>query len=164
MKIVTYSLTFTLFFFSVINFAQQANSVITKFPAFEDCTLDDQELENCFENELKNKIIANYKSLEIAYDEAYSEEVRFNVEITRKGEFVVLATDSFNSRTFIAASRAIGSLPKIQPALGKNERPVVFNFTLIFSINRDQPNLKNAVDVNLTIGYELFDNVKNTPF
>ncbi len=157
-------LAFALFLCTSLSFAQQRAVEITKYPVFEECTVDDQELEYCFENELKKKIIANYKNLEIAYDEAYTDEVRFNVEVTRRGEFVALATDSFNSRTFIAASRAIGSLPKVQPALGKNERPVAFNFTVSFSIKRPKANVSKGVDVELVIGYELFEDVKNTPF
>lgn len=162
MKISTIILIFLLF--SNLSIAQKRAIEIKKFPVFEECTVDDQDLKYCFEKELKSKIIANYKNLEIAYDEAYTDEVRFNVEVTRRGEFVALATDSFNSRTFIAASRAIGSLQKIQPALGQNDRPIVFNFTVTLSINRPKANIKNAVDVEILIGYELFEDVKNTPF
>jgi hypothetical protein len=150
-------------FFSIVGFSQQKVE-ITKFPVFEECTVDDQELNYCFENELKKKITSNYKDLEIAYDEAYSETLKFNVEVTRRGEFVPLATDSFNSRTFIAASRAISSLPKVQPSLGKNDRPVVFNFTVELTINRPKAKVSKGVDLELLIGYELFEDVVNTPF
>lgn len=151
-------------FLPIVGYTQQTNVEITKFPVFEDCTVDGQELDYCFENELKKKIIANYKELEIAYDEAYTDLLKFNVEVTRRGEFVPLATDSFNSRTFIAAARAITALPKVKPALGKNERPVVFIFTVEFALNRPKAMVSKGIEVDLKIGYELFEGVDNTPF
>lgn len=158
----------TVLYFLIINtnFGQEAiNSDIEKFPVFEDCKVDDQELPYCFENELKKKLKENYKKLEIAYDESYSDTVRFNVEIDRKGNFIPLATDSFNSRTFIAASRAISSLDKVEPALSsRNSRPTAFQFTVEFKIERPKARKSNAVNVEVSIGYEHFEDVVNTPF
>lgn len=144
-----------LLFVSIISFsfAQEEKSE-TQFPQFNECELDDQNGQPCFENTFRQMFVANYQQTEIASDYNYNRELKGSFIVNRRGDIKQLGYNSPESAMFLAVERAVEKLPRLKPAVGDQERPVDFQFQVIFKLSRSEPYAKEALKVEVEFTYE----------
>lgn len=122
----------TLFFLLsyFLTFAQQGASDFEKYPVFPECENESvQNLKSCFNHTLQSFIYNNFEVPQIVFDEEYTGQLVVFFEVTRKGEFKILALDAIYQELKDEIQRVFDDLPKIKPATF-NARPTFMQFTL----------------------------------
>lgn len=150
--------------------AQDSGSEFEKYPVFPECENEDiQNLKNCFINTLQSFIDQNFNTPQIVFDEDYSGQMVVFFEVTREGEFKVLALDAIYQELKDELQRVFDELPKIKPAT-YNARPTFVQFTLPIKVPLLQPdsageadNLKEVVSLSRDHSAE-YDDIQNLGF
>jgi len=126
----------TLFFFLTFFLvaAQDSGSEFEKYPVFPECENESaQNLKSCFNNTIQAFIFNNFNTPQIVFDEEYTGQMVVFFEVTREGEFKILALDAVYQELKDELVRVFDELPKIQPAT-YNARPTYNQFTLPIKI------------------------------
>src|SRR5690606_6089414 len=150
--------------------AQDSGSEFEKYPVFPQCENEDiQNLKNCFINTLQSFIYQNFNTPQIVFDEVYSGQMVVFFEVTREGEFKVLALDAIYQELKDELQRVFDELPKIKPAT-YNARPTFVQFTLPIKVPLLQPDsageadsLKEVVSLSRDLSAE-YDDIQNLGF
>ncbi|TGD58363.1 gliding motility protein RemB [Flavobacterium humi] len=121
----------------VLLFAQLAMAQVSnqeKPPVFEACrnTLN-QELENCFYNQLQDFVYHNFQLPEAAKKDNFKGKIITLFEVDTTGTFKVLYVDAIDASLIEETKRVFAALPIIAPAT-YNGRPTYAKYTLTIAI------------------------------
>ncbi len=131
--------TFFIMFSALSLSAQNRNSLIEKYPVFQECanaTVND--LENCFNSTLQQFVYSNFKVPNIVSEEKYKGSTTVFFEVTKEGTFKVLYIDAIYNELKDEATRVFGLLPTITPA-NYNGNPAYAQFTMPLAIPLQPP-------------------------
>lgn len=134
-------LLLTLFTFSAqFLFSQVSNQ--EKFPVFPACqNALNQELEDCFYNQLQDFVYHNFRLPESAKKDNFKGKVIALFEVDTVGVFKVLYVDAADADLITETKRVFSAIPKIQPA-SYNGKPTYAKYTITIAIP-----LQSAADV-----------------
>jgi len=128
-------------FISFISFAQ-----IEKPPVYNGCENESiQNLETCFNNNLKTTILKEFQVPEIVHQENYKGQVKVVFLVTKTGSFEVLYVNAMYSELEEEAKRVFKTLPNIQPAT-YNGRAIDTRYVIPITIPLDE----NSFAQNIT--------------
>lgn len=148
---VFYLLLFLSFF--KISLAQEENNQEVVFPQFDDCNIDDETKQSCFENTFASKFKSYYKKTEIATDYHYEHDIIGDFVVNRSGKIKQTGFNSTESPIFVAIDRAVAKMAKLKPSKNEKERPIDFNFQVKFSLKRTDAYKDDALWVEIEFIY-----------
>jgi hypothetical protein len=152
-------LLFLLFSISVF-------SQIEKYPVFKNCdSIDIENLPNCFNVEVKNAFLKEFKVPEKVVQENFKGIVNIVLSVSTSGDFKLIYVNSPYKELQVEAERVIDSLPQITPAK-YNNHPIEMDFVLPLKIplidNIETENTEEVkVDISQTELIELEDAEKS---
>lgn len=163
LKALTLFISFTFFSIS----AQDTFSEFERYPVFPECENETiQNLKTCFNNTLQSFIYTNFNTPQIVFEEEYTGQMVVFFEVTREGEFKILALDAVYQELKDEIQRVFDALPKIQPATF-NARPAFTQFTLPvkiplqpFSRAEQEASVKEVISLQRDRSDE-YDGIKN---
>jgi hypothetical protein len=110
-----YFLLISILFFSQYLFSQVSNQ--EKFPVFPACkNLLNQDLENCFYNQIQDFTFNNFQIPEVAKQNNFKGKAITLFEVDSTGTFKVLYTDALYPELIAETNRVFSAMPKIIPA------------------------------------------------
>ncbi len=124
--------------FSIQNiFSQVGNQ--EKFPVFPACqNLMNQELENCFYNQIQDFVYKNFQVPEIAKQNNFKGKVMTLFEVDTTGTFKVLYTDALYTELIQETNRVFSAMPKVEPAIYNGKKTYV-KYTITIAIPLQSP-------------------------
>lgn len=118
------------FIFPILSLSAQ----IEKPPIYPGCENETiQNLENCFNTNLKETVLENFQVPQIVVDENYKGIVKVVFIVSKSGEFEVLYINSMYSELEDEVNRVFRNLPSIQPAT-YNGRAIDTRYVMPLSI------------------------------
>ena len=124
--------SFFLFPFLFVFFSLTAQ--IEKPPVYIGCENEDiQNLESCFNTNLKLTILEQFQTPQIVEKDNYKGQIRVVFIVSKEGNFEVLYVNSIYSELEDEVNRMLKRLPKIQPAT-YNGRPIDSRYVIPISI------------------------------
>lgn len=161
-----YLSAFIVLFFAQSVFSQVGNQ--EKPPVFEACqnTLN-QELENCFYNQLQDFVYHNFQVPETAKQNNFKGKIIALFEVDTTGTFKVLYVDAVDASLIDETKRVFSALPKISPAT-YNGKPTYAKYTLTIAIPLQSAaeiaQLKEQEEKQIANSTEVLANKENPEF
>lgn len=147
-----------------------------RFPVFSKCQqLSNEDLKNCFYNEVQQLVYNQFKVSQNLQNENYKGRVKVLFEVDAKGEFKVLYVNSNNEGLIEETKRVFAGFPKIEPPTYAGN-PTYSKFNINIDIPLQSPEqvaakeLAKKENINVNAGlteldsivYKRFDNPQFT--
>ncbi len=132
MKMKKILLLIVVFLLAQNLFSQVSNQ--EKFPVFPSCeNTMNQELENCFYNQLQDFVYNNFQLPEATKQEKFKGKIITLFEVDTTGTFKVLYVDAISLELITETKRVFSALPKITPPT-YNGKPTYAKYTFTIAI------------------------------
>jgi len=129
-----YSALFLIVLFTTLLNAQTTSGSFEKYPTFPECeNVSADELENCFNNQLRSFIASNFVTPAEVTEDDFKGTVTVFFEVDKSGNFKVLYIDAVYKELKEEARRVFEALPKVQPATYSGN-PAYVQFTMPIQI------------------------------
>ncbi len=128
----------SFFLFPILFVFFSLTAQIEKPPVYIGCENEEiQNLENCFNNNLKLNILEQFQTPQIVEKDNYKGQIRVVFIVSKEGNFEVLYVNSIYSELEDEVNRIFERLPKIQPGT-YNGRPIDSRYVIPISIPLEQ--------------------------